>query len=135
MTPQRQSPQTLVPRFLILATVLLSIGCGDDGEYAVSGAVTFKGEPVPAGEIRFSPDTSKGNGGPMVLAVIKEGRYETPRDKGLGGGSYQVRVSGYGAAANSNDPTAPDFGRPLFPIHRVSAEFPKEDHEYDISIE
>ena len=132
---RRRFPHALVTRFLILAAMLFSIGCGDDGKYAVSGAVTFKGEPVPAGEIRFTPDMSKGHNGPVVLAKIKEGRYETPRDKGVVGGPYQLRVSGYGAAGNSKDPTAPDFGRPLFPIQRRSVELPKEDYEHDILIE
>lgn len=131
----RQIPQTILPGILVLAGALFSIGCSDDGKYAVTGAVTFKGKPVPSGEIRFSPDTSKGNNGPAVLAVIKAGRYETPRDKGLVGGPYQLRVTGYGAAGNSKDPTAPDFGRPLFPVHRVFVEFPKEDYEYDIAVE
>jgi hypothetical protein len=51
------------------------------------------------------------------------------------GGPYQLRVSGYGAAGNSKDPTAPDFGRPLFPTHRQSVDLPKEDYEYDITID
>jgi hypothetical protein len=135
MLPKRKLLQWLLLRSLLLAAALFSIGCsGDDGKYAVSGAVTFKGESVPAGEIRFTPDTSKGHKGPVVLARIKEGRYETPRDKGVVGGPYQLRVSGYGAAGNSKDPTAPDFGRPLFPIHLRSVELPKEDHEYHIEI-
>lgn len=135
MTRRRKLSLRLVPRFLILATTLFGIGCRDDGKYAVSGIVTFKGEPVPAGEIRFTPDMSKGHNGPVVLAKIKEGRYETPRDKGVVGGPYQLRVSGYGASGNSKDPSAPDFGRPLFPTHRQSVELPKEDHEHNIVIE
>ena len=133
--PQPYLTQCHMPRLLILAAALFSIGCGDDGKYAVSGTVTFKGEPVPAGEIRFTPDTSKGHKGPVVLARIKDGRYETPRDKGVLGGPYQLRVSGHGAAGNSKDPTAPDFGRPLFPIHRRSVELPEADYEFDIAIE
>lgn len=117
----------------LFACLLVSTGCGDDGKYKVTGSVNFKGDPVPSGEIRFTPD--KGNKGPMVLARIKDGKYETPQDKGLVGGHYQLRVSGYGAAGNSKDPTAPDFGKPLFEPHREDVEFPKEDHEFNINID
>lgn len=120
-------------RFLAFVLCILLVGCGDDGKYTVSGSVNYKGEPVPSGEIRFTPD--KGNKGPMVLARIKDGRYETPKDKGLVGGHYQLRVSGYGAAGNSKDPTAPDFGKPLFDPHRKDFEFPKEDYEFNIEID
>ena len=92
-----------------------------------------KGEPVPAGEIRFTPN--KGNKGPMVLVRIKEGKYQTPKDKGIVGGAYQLRVTGYGAAGSTQDPTAPDFGKPLFPIYREDVEFPKEDLEHNIEVD
>ena len=135
MIPWPQSIKKRAPRLLLLAVALAVVGCADDGTYTISGTVTYKGAPVPAGEIRFTPDTSKGNKGPPVLAVIKEGQYETPRAKGIMGGAYQLRVSGYGAAPNSKDPTAPDFGRPLFPIHRRSVDLAHEDQQYDIVVE
>ena len=119
--------------FAIVASLTFCVGCGDDGKYTVSGTVTFEGQPVPSGEIRFTPDN--GNKGPMVLTRIKDGKYETPKDKGLVGGSYQLRVSSYGAAGNANDPTAPDFGKPLFKPYRQDVEFPKEDFEHNIEIE
>lgn len=118
---------------VLLSCLAVFIGCADDGKYTVSGSVTYKGQPVPSGEIRFTPD--KGNQGPAVLARIKEGTFSTPKDKGLLGGSYQLRVSGYGAAGNTKDPTAPDFGKPLFPIYREDVEFPQEDFEHNIQID
>jgi len=37
------------------------LGCSDESSlHRVSGTATFKGEPIPAGEIRFSPDTNQG---------------------------------------------------------------------------
>ncbi len=113
--------------------MLLCTGCGGDGKHTVSGSVTYQGNPVPAGEIRFTPN--KGNKGPIVLVKIKDGRFETPKDKGIVGGAYQLRVTGYGSAGNSKDPTAPDFGRQLFPIYREDLEFPREDHEHNIEID
>jgi len=119
---------------LILCVGLMScVGCGDDGKYKVSGSVTFNGNPIPKGEIRFTPN--KGNKGPPVLVFIKEGKYETPKDKGLVGGSYQLRVSGFEAAVESKDPSAPDAGKQLFKIYREDVEFPKEDFEHNIAIE
>lgn len=117
--------------FLVLLTTC--VGCGDDGKYKVTGTVNFNGKPVPAGEIRFTPD--KGNKAPMVLVRIKNGAYETPDDKGLVGGAYQLRVSGFGSAGNTKDPTAPDFGKPLFKTYREDVEFPKDDYEHNIEIE
>ena len=74
----------LVAGLLLSAAALLSVGCADDGKYTGSGAVTVKGRPVPAGEIRFTPDTAKGNDGPLVLARIKDGRYEQYYEKWFG---------------------------------------------------
>jgi len=120
---------------LALLTATLLTGCGDDGRYQISGAATFQGNPIATGEVRLTPDTSTGNRGPAVLAMIREGRYQTPADKGVLGGHYVLRVTGYGAAPVSNDPTAPDFGRPLFRVQQLFVELPQEDFEYDIKIE
>ena len=70
-----------------------------------------------------------------MLAKIKDGRYQTTDDKGVVGGAYVVRVTGYGKAIESKDPTASDFGRSLFPAQRLYVELPNEDSEYDIAIE
>lgn len=131
----KQSPTAMLTSFVFAIVVLLCVGCGDDGVYRVSGKATFKGKPIPSGEIRFTPDGSKGNRGPAVLAKIKEGHYETPKDKGVVGGAYQIFISGYAAAGNAKDPTAPDFGRQLFPDEVHEVDFPKEDYEFDITIE
>ena len=112
---------------------LLATGCGDDGKFTVSGTVTFEGEPVPAGEIRFTPD--KGNKGPIILTQIKDGKYSTPDNKGIVGGAYQLRVSGFGNAVQSKDESAPDFGNSLFSIYREDVEFPLQDTEHNIDIE
>ena len=120
---------------LALLSVALLAGCRDDGRYQLSGAATFQGKPIPTGEVRLTPDTSQGNRGPAVLAMIKDGRYETSAERGVLGGHYVLRVTGYGAAPASNDPTAPDFGRPLFPARQLFVELPQEDFQYDIKIE
>lgn len=120
-------------RLLITLASALCLGCGDSGLYRVSGTVTYKGQPVPSGEIRFTPH--QGNTGPMILAKIRDGSYETPKDKGVVGGPYQLQVKGYAKAGNSNDPTAPDFGTSLFGVYRENVEFPKDDYEHDIVVD
>ncbi len=125
----------MIKSLLAMFALTLLLGCSDDGRFLLSGSATFQGEPIPSGEVRLTPDVDKGNRGPAVLAKIKDGRYQTPEDKGVVGGAYVLRVTGYGQAVNSRDPTAPDFGRRLFPAQRLYVELPKEDYEYDIVIE
>lgn len=132
---QKHCPYT--PWALLLAFVSFA-GCGGDGgpaRYAYSGAAMFNGEPIPAGEIRFVPDTSKANSGPGSVARIQDGQYATAEGKGLVGGAYVIAVSGYGAVPSGpRDETAPDWGLPLFPEYEMAVELPQEDSEYDIEV-
>lgn len=65
--------------------ILLTCGCGGDPfeRSQVTGKVTLDGEPIPYGEVLFSPDTEKGNSGPSVVAPIGPGGiYVTLSDRG-----------------------------------------------------
>jgi hypothetical protein len=80
-------------RFALLQvlTLALAVGCGDSsGRQKVSGEVTFQGKQVDQGSIEFLP-------GPGVAshagAVIENGRYTIPADKGLLPGLYAVKIS------------------------------------------
>lgn len=122
--------------FVAAVIAVFICGCSADPYSKVSGTVTFKGEPVPKGEIRFTPDSTQGNKGPSVTAIIRDGKYETPSEKGIVGGKYQLRIMGYGVAKATNDPTASEFGDSLFRTQHQSAEFPKgEDVEHDVVVE
>jgi hypothetical protein len=60
-----------VPRLgrgLIVCLVLLTAGCGSRG--TVSGTVTYKGAPIPSGNVTFVPEK-----GGAVTAVIEDGKY------------------------------------------------------------
>ncbi len=75
----------------------LALGCGKGGPVLVplSGAVTFKGQPVPAGYISFTPGA--GVGGVRVVQ-IKDGRYDTAEmvgSKGVHPGPNTVRIAGF----------------------------------------
>jgi hypothetical protein len=71
----------------------VTTGCGDPlNRQAVSGTVTYKGKPIPAGSVTFVPipETGPTSSG----AAIKDGKYEIARDQGLAPGKYRVRFAG-----------------------------------------
>ena len=80
----------------VLAVCLAVLGFltgvrGNDGprRYELGGRITWSGQPVPAGQILFTPDAAKGNSGPGGMAKIKEGRYVTLPGLGIIGGPHK----------------------------------------------
>jgi hypothetical protein len=74
-------------------------GCSKpDGplRYNVSGIVTLDGQPIPYGEVVFTPDAAKKNSGPQGIAPIRDGKYDTAFEGGMGiaGGPTIIRVNG-----------------------------------------
>ncbi len=76
----------------------LAVGCGSSGPTLVplSGTVTFKGQPVPAGFISFTPPAGAG----VVRVVqIKDGKYNTAEiassEQGIHPGPNKVRIAGF----------------------------------------
>jgi hypothetical protein len=87
-----------------LLAVLLA-GCGD-GRNAVSGTVTYKGQPVD-GIIEFVP---AGGEATQAGATVEKGKYSIPRDKGLVPGNYKVMIF-----SPDNKQVTPDpGGNPFF---------------------
>src|SRR5262245_8648276 len=83
---------------LIVALLAVLAGCtGESGpaRYRVSGEVKFNGQPVPSGEVLFTPDAAKGNSGAQGIANIQDGKYDTTgsRAPGVSGGPMIVRVT------------------------------------------
>jgi hypothetical protein len=115
----------------------LVIGCGGDKTYRVSGKVTFKGQPLPAGRIYFMPDTKAGNKGASCFADIKNGAYDTASSGGRGssGGAMTVRIEGW-------DPSQPQKSekggesspKALFTPYQTNADLPKEDATKDFDV-
>ncbi len=66
---------------LVTITVLTLAGCGSGGpqEYRVTGTVTFDGQPVEKGEIRFVPT---GTQGPAYGGAIENGKFECKATEG-----------------------------------------------------
>ncbi len=78
-----------------LAAVVTLAGCGEADPYsrqAVSGTVSYKGKPLPYGQIEFHP--TAGQKTPLTLEV-KDGKFAADKVRGLSAGAYQVRISGF----------------------------------------
>jgi len=84
---------------LYLVTILgIAAGCSKEAKLGqLSGTVTFKGQPVPAGYISFMPDASKGNLGQVKVAQLRDGVYNTAleRDPGISPGPTVIRIAGF----------------------------------------
>ena len=72
--------------------LLLFAGCGPRSDrLAVSGEVALDGAPLDEGSIRL---TSTGNGKLFASgAMIKNGNFHVPQEKGLPPGTYRVEIS------------------------------------------
>ena len=81
--------------------------------------MTFDGEPVPTGLLVLEPDISKGNGGPVSVLEINDGRFDSrqPGAKGPLRGPLIARITGYPAA----DPNV-EIPNPLFREYHTSVE-------------
>jgi hypothetical protein len=86
-----------VALLLALAAILPASGCGDDalGRQAVSGTVTLKGKPVEVGMLEFRPAAPASDGATYTRsgAVIADGKFDIPKEKGLVPGKYKVSIS------------------------------------------
>jgi hypothetical protein len=83
----------------MLAMVLASvIGCGPASDrLPISGAITLDGMPLDSGSIQF---TSKGREKLMASgAMIANGEFNIPQEKGLPPGTYFVEISSPDTAA------------------------------------
>ncbi len=111
-----------------------SAGCGGEQEvprYPVSGKVTYGNQPVPYGEIMFSPDSSQQNSGPGSIALIQNGEYETFAGKGVIGGPHRVRISGLNAIPGSVPESEIEE---LFPPYETTIDLPDSatTHNFEI---
>jgi len=84
---------------LLAAAILVSGGCGPaKREIAnLSGKVTFKGQPVPAGYIQFSPNVAVGTLGSIRVLQIKDGVYDSSKESepGINPGEYLIKIAGF----------------------------------------
>ena len=93
--------------FAGLAAATLALGCGGSelDRIPVAGSVTFQGQPVEKGQIRFIPQG--GTKGPVTVEPINAGHYETTNAGGVPVGSHRVEIRGYNAHDYATAPTGP----------------------------
>ncbi|HVJ84130.1 MAG TPA: hypothetical protein VM452_00725 [Caulifigura sp.] len=79
----------------VLGVVAVASGCGgvdEDALHPLSGSATYNGEPIDLGSIAFIP-AGGGSGSQRASgAVIQNGTYQIPQEKGLNTGTYRVEV-------------------------------------------
>ncbi len=86
--------------FLLMGCLIALTGCSNNGLTLgrVQGKITYKGEPVPAGEVLFMPDESKGTTGPPASGTIgSDGTYVMSTEESGDGavvGTHQVGIIG-----------------------------------------
>jgi len=86
-----------VSRYLLLgalfASSLLFTGCDSSGRLSVQGEVTFEGEPIKYGHVKFTPIS--GTEGPTGGAEIRDGAYKVAAVRGLFDGTYRVEIQAW----------------------------------------
>lgn len=94
--------------FLLLLALATCAGCGEadrQNRLPVAGTVTFNGSPLSRGSIRFEPQDE-----PKAIvsgAMIVQGTYAIPKDRGLPPGKYLVCIHAAASAAQSSPDAAP----------------------------
>ena len=70
-------------------------GCGNDGppRAVVVGTVTYQGQPIADGQIRFTP--MKGSTGPVSIAKIVDGQYRADHHGGVPLATQKVEIYAY----------------------------------------
>jgi hypothetical protein len=134
---QRFSVSCAIGCGCIMAVCALTAGCGGGiQEHHLSGNVTYKHQPVPAGNIIFEPDVTKGNTGSPGMCKIKDGKYDTRSEGGHGtiGGPHIVRIVGIDGKPSGDARGEILQGKPLFPEYSVSQDLPKEDGTKDFDV-
>ena len=124
--------------FALVAVVCLgSTGCGESGpkRYRISGTVTYKGEPVPAGTVMFEPDSSAGNSGAPGSAAIKDGKFDSAEDgAGFIGGPHRITIQAFDG--KNPDPEYTPYGNPIGDgdLYVKSFDLPVGDATLDVEL-
>jgi hypothetical protein len=108
---------------LAFLAALFLAGCGGTTtKQPVTGTVTWKGQPLETGMIRFLPQA--GTAGTEAVAVIEKGKYAVPREHGLDPGTYKVTVSSPDPRSGQGPPDAPPGERGGYPAtERIPAKY------------
>jgi hypothetical protein len=107
------------------AAALASCSNDEPKRFRVHGSAKFDGQPIPYGDVLFTPDGSKKNSGPQGIAHIRDGKYDTSASegKGFGGGPTVVRITGFSGPG----------GKLLCEVE-MQVDLPKGDTPHDIDV-
>ena len=84
--------------------MLILNGCGSSSNrQALEGVVTFEGEPLAQGSIRFRP--LAGTPGPTAGSQIREGKFSVAPDQGTFLGKFRVEITATRKTGNTNRST------------------------------
>jgi hypothetical protein len=121
-------------RLLPCVAAAFLAGCGDPtgGRQAISGTVTLKGEPLDEGVIEFFPQgDSVGERATKSGALIKDGKYQIPKDKGLMPGRYKVVITAGDRTTPDLPPDAPPGPtKTSLSKERIPADYNKETKQF-----
>jgi hypothetical protein len=111
----------------VLLAVGMGMGCSEAGpkSYRISGTVRLDGQPIPFGEVLFTPDDVVQNSGPQGIAEIHDGKYDTRSTggKGIAGGPTVIRITGLSGP-----------GGKLLCEYELKADLPRADTTHDIEV-
>lgn len=119
---------------LVCLTIVAVAGCGGGdplARQAVSGTVTFKGQPLDKGTITFLPADPQGKG--MGGATITNGQFSLPAAQGLPPGRYRVQISSPTGGAEVTPGEAPGESSKLAE-ERIPASWNTES-KHEITVE
>ncbi|MDR2438850.1 MAG: hypothetical protein LBE12_05715 [Planctomycetaceae bacterium] len=121
---------------IIVFSLLVVVGCNPSGvkRYQVSGTVTFDKQPVAEGEIRFSPDTTKGNTGPQGYAAIKNGKFKTLKETGVIVGPMYATVTVVDPIKGEEKDDGSSSRKIVFENWNYAFEMPAQSHVLDLKI-
>lgn len=106
-TTMRRGPRRWIAWVAVGCLVAIVSGCGRNGpeRVRISGNITFHGEPVKTGEIRFLP--TKGTEGSAEGTLVTDGQYVANGRGGVPVGTYAVRIVAWHDRAPSRDVALP----------------------------
>ena len=118
-------------RVIVLCVgVALLGGCGPAnprGNLAISGNVTFQGQPLDQGSIEFTslPGETEARSG----AMIQNGSFSIVAHQGLPPGKYRVRIYSSAEAGMTEVPEAPGDSTEVETTERIPAEWNTESEK------
>jgi hypothetical protein len=115
MAAKRMDKYRLLPAGLLMA--LLVAGCGGGGKGNIHGQVSFKGQPLPEGQITFFGQSGKEQ---VFHSQIKDGAY---RVEGVPAGPVKITVRTFNRS-NIPQTAPPSFGKDKDKIPDLLKGFP-----------